>query len=127
MKLQGDANQYANDNPDHIVSIADITKKDERKHFSDSYFFKWIKQSDKKDMVNEKHVLLVDVTNENKEVIEAGTEVTIVAIAAKVRYTSKYDIDKDPQRYDSCEYFYNAVVGDNPSRIRECFATIGIR
>lgn len=67
----------------------------------------------------------VDLTSAAGETYPKGSLIKITAIAPKVRYTSKYSIEKEPNRYDSRLYFFNAVVkGRENDTIRANFATI---
>lgn len=64
--------------------------------------------------------LNVPVFDESGKFHDAGTKVRIISITPKVRITS--GVNKD-----SREYFYNAVVANNPGyfpRIRENFCTL---
>lgn len=59
--------------------------------------------------------------------IPPGTLLIVVAIAAKVSYTSDWKLKNEPTRYDNRDYFYNAVIyseGLLGPRIRENFVTI---
>lgn len=66
--------------------------------------------------------LIMDVEDERKIIVPAGTLVTLVAIAPKVRI-----INIHPHQ-DSKEYFYNAVrfpqVSEYDTRIRANFVTL---
>ena len=71
----------------------------------------------------------IDLTNENGVTIPTGTRLRIVAIAPKVRiYTQNNDLYGIPQRLDSKQYFFNAVLEDQQedysNRIRANFCTI---
>ena len=92
---------------------------------------KRISNTKKQELVGQKFELLVDVEDECNKKIPKGTILRIVAVAPKVVYTPKFRVERFPERYDSCVYFYNAVVDsqekDYGNRIRENFVTIGIR
>ena len=67
------------------------------------------------------YILKVNVMDENRKIIPAGTKIRLVAIAPKVRMVTGENKDTSP-------YFYNAVLAsqenDYANRIRENFCTI---
>ena len=72
-------------------------------------------------------VVINRVRFESREsgVAEPGTRFRIVHITPKVRRTSRYLIDQQPDRYDGSEFFLNLdTIETPPRRFRECFVTI---
>lgn len=71
----------------------------------------------------------IPLTDENGGTVPKNTKLKIVAIAPKVRKTNPFFISREPEKYDSKEYFVNLVRADQEkewgNRFRENFVTIG--
>lgn len=75
--------------------------------------------------------LKTEVRDEEGTLLPAGTLIRIVAITPKVIMRRREKVALNPQKYDNLPYFYNAVRADQKEdsgkRIRENFATLGVK